>query len=179
MPACQRLSSVRGYPLWLALSATVPAISAALLVLGLRMRNHTPPLSKSASPDRPAFPLEISPRAISLGILSMREGRQTTLSLRNPQSESISVDRIETGCPCIEVGPVPVLLDPGDIREMVVSFDPSSEPDFQGAVSVDIAGCGSGGRVLFRARVDFEVRPNVDECLSAQQQDTHGQEARR
>jgi hypothetical protein len=44
-----------------------------------------------------------------------------------------------------------------------VIFDPSSEPDFRGALSIEIKGFETGDRVAFKTSVALEVRSRPEE----------------
>jgi hypothetical protein len=138
------------------LAAGVLFILTAVAVVPSSLNDLPAPLNLTI-PESQRFPLEIIPPTISLGFLNANQPKRATVTLRNPGSEPIRVARIETSCPCIEVGPVPVLIGAGKTTEMVVSFDPSSEPGFRGALSVNIVGRESGGRTLFESHVDFGV----------------------
>jgi len=132
--------------------------ACALSILGSSTPNHTPPPSNLASSSGQLFPLEISPDPIDLGVIRAGESVRATLQLRNTRDEPLTLERIETTCPCVEVASVPLRINPGERQAMSVSFDSSSEPKFVGALRIDMTGFDKGGRCAFKARVAVEVR---------------------
>jgi hypothetical protein len=78
--------------------------------------------------------------------------------LRNPGPRPVSVERIETSCPCIRVEPARFKVGPGEFAELVARFDPSHDPDFRGGLSIEVVGRSSRDFVLFRARVNLDIR---------------------
>lgn len=120
-----------------------------------------PPPPIPLGPVRPHFGLEISPDPVRLGILDAGQSAEAVITIRNPTAQSVSIDRVETSCPCIETGPARLEIAPGEIRELTLKFDASTEPEFGGALSVEVAGYGESGRLVLRARVLVEVRADV------------------
>ncbi|MGC8643870.1 MAG: DUF1573 domain-containing protein [Isosphaeraceae bacterium] len=82
---------------------------------------------------------------------------RVSLALKNQSARPLAVERIETSCPCLTVGPMAVRVEPGRVVQLTAVLDPSEEPDFRGPLSVSVVGRG-GGRYLFRTWVDVEVR---------------------
>ncbi|MBX6314538.1 MAG: DUF1573 domain-containing protein, partial [Isosphaeraceae bacterium] len=114
--------------------------------------------SEPATPAAHGTPLQVHPAPLSLGVLKPGQAAQASLTLRNPCPEPLTVERIETSCPCIRVAPQqPVRIEPGRAAVLGVSFDPSGEPDFRGGLSVDVTGYGASEAVLFRNRVLLTV----------------------
>ncbi|MFI5457736.1 MAG: DUF1573 domain-containing protein [Isosphaerales bacterium] len=122
-----------------------------------------PPSLNLANSARRLFPLEISPSPISFGVLDAGKSGERLVPLRNPQSEPVYLERIETSCPCIKVMSAPIQIGPGETKNLIVRFDPSAEPNFRGGLSVEIAGFGKGERVVFRSKVNLEVRSALTE----------------
>ncbi len=58
---------------------------------------------------------------------------------------------------------MPIQIGPGEAKSLTVRFDPSAELNFRGGLSVEIAGIGTGERVVFRSQVDLEVRSELRE----------------
>ena len=79
------------------------------------------------------------------------------LTLRNPSSEWVCVAGVEASCPCVTVAPLPAEIGPGESKDVIVNFDPSSEPDFRGGLSVVLEGYTPVGGVAFRTQADLEV----------------------
>ena len=71
--------------------------------------------------------------------------------------------RIETSCPCIGVGPVPIQIGPGETQTLTVKFDPSSDGEYAGKLGVNITGYFSDGTVAFRTRVKIHVSPGLED----------------
>ena len=94
---------------------------------------------------------------VSLGVVRRDRTSRVTLLLKNQSARPLAVERIETSCPCVTVGPKVVRLAPGRVVKLTAVLDPSEEPDFRGPLSVSVVGRG-GGRCLFRTWVDAEVR---------------------
>ncbi len=78
--------------------------------------------------------------------------------LRNSGLETATLERVETSCPCLEVGPLPLKIDPANTGELTVRFDPAEEPGFRGRLAIDLTGLAPDGQVAFRTRVCVEVR---------------------
>jgi hypothetical protein len=143
---------------WSALSTSVILVPFALLTLDSLTPNHTTPPSNLKSSARQRFPLEISPDPVDLGILLPGQSAQATITLHNPGPHPVSVEQIETRCPCIRVEPASFKVAAGEFAEFVARFDPSHDPDFRGGLSIDVVGRSSRDFVLFRARVNLDIR---------------------
>lgn len=61
-------------------------------------------------------------------------------------------------CPCIRVEPRSVRVEAGGEAPLIVSFDPTESPNFRGGLGVKLVGRGMRDAILFRTRVDLEVR---------------------
>ena len=109
------------------------------------------------------FLLEISPSQIYFGVLRPGQSARAVMAERNPSSNPLAIDRIETSCPCVKVSPTRVELGPGETKHLTLTFDPSAEPGFRGGLSVDVAGFGYDEIVLFRSRVNVEVSSQLGE----------------
>jgi Protein of unknown function (DUF1573) len=142
------------------------AVIATLLFSVVLILNAKPPFRSAASvPLRsPAPPmplrsqLETSPERISLGSLSPGETKRSRFTLTNPGLESITIERVTTSCPCVEVGPVPVQIRPGKTESMEVKFDPAEEPEFRGRLSIEVSGLDPAGSIAFRTHIGIDVR---------------------
>ncbi len=146
--------------IWAALPTTLGLIVISLALLGSSTPSHTPPLSNSQSSAGQRFPLEISPDLVSLGVVGPGQPAQAIIKLRNPGAQPLTVQRVDTSCPCVRAEPESIVVAPGEIKQLRVCFDPSVEPAFQGGLSVNITGLGAEDRLLFRSRVDLDVRPD-------------------
>lgn len=117
--------------------------------------------STNASPSPGASPprstgLVIVPDPISIGTLKPGQVARVKATLRNPRTESVRLDRVETSCPCVSVESLPTIAANGT-SEIEVVFNPSEEPDFRGALSVELIGKDDGAKSLFETRANLEV----------------------
>jgi hypothetical protein len=132
-------------------SATLGAIASACS----SRPDHTPPLTHPAISASRSFPLAINPDPVSLGVLNAGQAARAMITLRNPGPQPVSVERIETGCSCLRVGPAPIRLGPGESAALTVAFDPSHDPDFRGMLSIDVDGHDATGSLVFRTCVNL------------------------
>lgn len=79
------------------------------------------------------------------------------------------VDRIETSCPCLRPTPNALVIGAGESVSLTFDCDLSDEPEFQGGLAIDVEAYDDLDRVVFRTRVNVEVRsgapPAVNESL--------------
>ena len=102
-------------------------------------------------------PLQVSPDPVSLGSLSPGQQATGRITLRNPGQSPVIVERVETSCSCLDVGPFPIKIEPGRSANLTVRFDPAAEPDFRGRLSIEVIGRGPAGLVAFRTHVAIVV----------------------
>ena len=95
---------------------------------------------------------------LSLGVLAPGRSASATLALRNDSTEAVTVEAVESSCPCVRVSPLPARIDAGADRTLTVVFDPVAEPDFRGGLAVGLTGRTRDGAVVFSARIDIDVR---------------------
>src|SRR5579885_3439235 len=119
-------------------------------------RKAPPPL-KSAPSAHQRFPLAISRDPIELGVMPPGQAARCLLLVRNPLPGRATIERIETSCPCIGAGGLPVQIEPSQTIELEVAFDPSEAKDFRGRLSVDLTAFLADGQVGFRTKVNLEV----------------------
>ncbi len=98
----------------------------------------------------------LDPDRLSLGVVAAGQRAKATLNVTNLGRDSVVVDRIETGCPCLTVTPSSIRLMPGETGALAVDFDPAAEPDFRGGLVIDITGY-SGGKAVFRTQTRLRV----------------------
>jgi len=103
------------------------------------------------------FPLAISPHPLPLGSLDPGQAAVGYIEVNNPGPEQITVDQVETSCPCLEVFRVPSRIDPGQSRKLTLRFNPTEEPNFRGRLTIEVTGRTAEGRVVFRTRARVEV----------------------
>ncbi|MGO9922026.1 MAG: DUF1573 domain-containing protein [Isosphaeraceae bacterium] len=126
--------------------------------LPAQLRLRPPPQISATKPARATCPLETSPDTIAMGVITARRPADAEFVVRNQQSIPLTLARVVTSCPCIGVSGAPVGLGPNEEKRLKVAFDPADDPDFRGALSVEISGYDEGGGTLFRARAELEVR---------------------
>ena len=149
------------------LSVVLPAgavVMITALAVVLRSLNHTPPRPvNSAGAATHHFPLEISPDPIDLGILRRGESAHASVLIRNKQNVSLIIERVVLSCPCILAPSFPLQMGPHDVSRLSFSFDPSSEPDFEGKLAIEVTGYLAGGEIAFRTEVILEVQDGLDD----------------
>lgn len=79
------------------------------------------------------------------------------VSVRNARSGPLTVERFETSCPCVSVSALPLRIGRGEAGILWVRFDPSSVPDFEGSLTVELTGLLAGGEIAFRTEVRLRV----------------------
>lgn len=112
-------------------------------------------------------PVTVGPDPVTLGTLEAGRAAHATVSLHNPGSEALTLDRVESSCACVRMTPLPVRIDPRRSVDLTVTFDPREEPDFRGAMTVDLTGWDAAGRQVFRTRVELEVQSGPAPAPSA------------
>lgn len=122
-----------------------------------RRWHNLPPPQNSGASGADLRLIVVPPGPISLGALPPGRPARGRLTLKNESAEAISIDRVETSCPCLSVLPLPARVEAGSERSLTVAFDPTAEPDFRGGLAVELTGRGSAGTILFGTRVDLDV----------------------
>ncbi len=103
--------------------------------------------------------LVVSPDPIVLGVLPDDRPARFHLALSNPGPEAVTIERVESSCPCIRADALPVTVPTGGASRLDLTFDPAEEPGFAGALAVDLTGYGAGGAEVFGAQIRLEVGP--------------------
>jgi hypothetical protein len=134
----------------------------AFIALSVFVRGFSQPSQSSRSPRRiargaGAFPLLLRPSPLELGVLRPKQPARRSVVVQNTLPENITLERVDASCNCVEVAGLPVRLGPNHAEAIQVSFDPSADPEFVGALGVILTGYLTGGRVAFRTEVQFEV----------------------
>ncbi len=96
-----------------------------------------------------------------LGEVYPGEQAEAFLSVQNAEDATVTIDRIETSCLCVNVGAVPVVLGPHEMKDLKVTFNPLNDPEFEGRLSVEVTGYLTDGRIGFRTRVNVETEPEA------------------
>jgi len=139
--------------LYASLPLVLGVATASFAILGSSLSNDTPPPLNPTSSENRHFPLEISPDPIDLDVVHEGEGIERPLSLRNTRDDALTLERVETSCACVRVSPIPVEVGPRQTKVLSVGFNSSSDPDFEGKLSVHLTGYLSGGEIAFRTEV--------------------------
>lgn len=116
-----------------------------------------PPPLRPAKPPRRYFPLAVNPDPAVLRVVDSEKTAEAQFAIRNTETTPLTLERIETSCPCIRVGGVPVRLEPGARVELKATFSSSDDPDLQGGLSVVVTGYLADGRVGYQTRVDVQT----------------------
>ena len=82
--------------------------------------------------------------------------------------QPVTVVRVATSCPCLSAKQVPIRIGPAETRTLVLCFDPSDEPDFQGGLSIEVAGHDENDSTVFTTRVNVDVRAQSMAALQRQ-----------
>jgi hypothetical protein len=127
----------------------------------INCRSYSPRSLNSASDAPPHFPLSVNDEPLKLEDLDAGQSARTSLAVLSSQETPVRLERIETSCPCVKVGPVPVQIDPGSTTALTVTFDASGEPDFRGKLSVNIVGYTEDGSVGFMTHLAVYMRPKM------------------
>jgi len=99
----------------------------------------------------------ISPDPISLGILTPGHAGGARYTVFNPATVTLTLERIETSCPCVKTSDGPIRIEPGEVKTLAIEFDPFDDPKFRGGLNVEMSGRGAGDVTLFRTHVVLEV----------------------
>jgi len=162
MNATSQTSRLNQLVVCVALPGTLVLAVATLSILGSSTPNHTPPPANLASSAGSHFPLEISPDPVSLGVVNSGQKATAAFTLVNHLSHALTIERIETSCPCLRIKPGSIRIEPDERKVLAVEFDPSTEPDFHGGLSIDVTGYAAE-RVVFHTLAKLEVRTESHE----------------
>jgi Protein of unknown function (DUF1573) len=156
-------TSDRRYPrlVWRAAALAALGLAAGTLAaLGLsaaRSPASATSAMKPADEGGEGLPLRATPGLISLGTLGPGQTASGSFELQNRGTLPVEVARVETSCPCLEVGPAAMEIAPGGSAALTTRFNPAAEPDFRGRLAIEVAGRDRSGQPTFRARVRVEV----------------------
>jgi hypothetical protein len=139
--------------------------------------NDTLAHAKPASPAGSRFLLDCYPDPVSLGVLSSGQKSRTDFTLVNRTSQPLTIERIETSCPCLTTALASTSIGPGEKKVLSLEFDSSAEPDFHGGLSMDVTGFSSGV-MAFHLLADVEIRAastehDIRELVPVPSQEAH------
>lgn len=100
----------------------------------------------------------VEPDPIAFGALKPGQHAAIKVTVRNPLSESATIQRVETSCPCIHLAPLPICIPPGQDAELTVCYDPDDEPNFRGDLSVNIKGFDRSGNCILLVNSTINVK---------------------
>jgi hypothetical protein len=137
---------------YIARRSAIAKLSALVCALGLSScgQEIAPPRETERSP------LKIVPNPVNLGLLQPGSSAQRPLVVNNPGLRSVSVRRIESSCPCIRVEPGRLELLARAGQDLMVTFDPTEEPDFRGGLLVEVGFFDENDRRLATAQIQVE-----------------------
>ena len=115
-----------------------------------------PPSSLTRLPSQHS-PLEISPDPLEFSVLGDGEATEKVVSIRNTGNDPLTLERVETSCPCISVSGVPLEVGPHESGALTVTFHRSLDQDPEFRVSVQLTGYLTMGQTGFR--VELRLRP--------------------
>jgi hypothetical protein len=133
-----------GRPHWF---GTMLSTIGCLAILPFFIRAETPPV----------FPQLRAPTAIELGELPQDAGMKIPLILKNSHEEPVTVDRLDTTCPCVFADELPWLVPPGKEVQVLLHLDLRREPGFSGRLSIRCSGRTATGTSTFTLRVNVKV----------------------
>lgn len=116
---------------------------------------------RKASADRRASRSRDLPFTTTLNLEVIEAGQDAErgkLTICNPSNHPWEIVRVETSCPCLNVSPVSLTIEPRSSAILTVAFDPTEEPDFRGRLAVRVKGVDASDTIVFEARVNLEVR---------------------
>lgn len=105
--------------------------------------------------------LSANPSPVSLGNLAWGESATGTFVIENSGPEAVSIERVETGCPCLTATPDRTRVESGRAASVIVVFKPEAGSDFEGGLSVAVTGLSAGGAIVFRNRIKLWVGPQI------------------
>ncbi len=80
--------------------------------------------------------ISATPASYNFGDIYPEKGKvSTTFEIKNSGKESLKINRISTSCGCTTAEIDQSDLKPGEIRKMLVTFDPNTHPDEKGTIT--------------------------------------------
>ncbi len=121
----------------------------------------TAPIADSEGPgDRvysPDMTLRIGPKVLNLGRLGPGGAARGEMQVENVGRASADIASIESTCECVRIVPANLAIAPGSRATLIVTYGPSSEANFSGALRIGIVGRDPRGDQLFQVDVEVEV----------------------
>jgi hypothetical protein len=101
--------------------------------------------------------LVVSPAIIELGEVPAGGSKEAAFTITNPGASPLTVARVESSCPCLKIELPDGPIAPGGTALGCARLDMRAEPDFTGAIGIEIKGMSRTGTVLFAVMVNVEV----------------------
>lgn len=92
-------------------------------------------VNSSAKPQTDASPIQAT---IDLGVIYQGEPAGTNRWIQNQSNKSIRIEKIETSCECVNLKFSKEEISPGEKVLAHVSYDGAKEPDFVGALQIQV-----------------------------------------
>lgn len=137
-----------------AFAQRVCQLQRCLLSPRLHPLHISPPRLGSAG--RPAyhFPLEISPDHVVLDATGQGDTTSAVILLRNTRLRHVTINRVETSCPCVRITPIPVRVGPNETVAVKATLKQTAdEPILEARLSIGITGYAADGTILFRSQI--------------------------
>lgn len=131
-----------------------------------------PPPSKLLGGAPTHLGLEISPDPAEFGTLRPGESARIEVTAHNPAARPVMLERVWSSCPCVRAEGAPARVGANETKSLQLLYDPSSDPDFRGGLSVQVDGLGTGDRLLFRTRVNLDVQAESTSGFDTRQHGT-------
>lgn len=95
--------------------------------------------------------------ALELGAVRAGESLRGSVNLQNTSATAQTIDRWVTSCECLDLGETPLVLPPGDERQIVLAIDGESLAEFRGTLAIEVVGYHADRPIVsFEARIDVE-----------------------
>jgi hypothetical protein len=105
-----------------------------------------------------ACALRPSVQKIDLGLVQQRTQKNLTFTLTNSGPTEINVSTIRTSCDCLSVEVGARSIQSGDTIEVTLFLDLGKEPNFAGALAIEVEGFQMSGQKLFGLTVLVSVK---------------------
>jgi hypothetical protein len=94
---------------------------------------------------------------VDLGVIIQGESVQTNRWIRNQGDKPIRIAKIEKSCECVDLKIIQSEIQPGEKAFVQISYDGAKEPDFTGALQIEVTLLEDSGQSLGSIQVPVEV----------------------
>lgn len=98
---------------------------------------------------------------IDIGVVFQGEIVQTNWWIRNQSDNPISIAKIEKSCECVDLNFTKIGVLPGKKVLVQITYDAAKEPDFAGALQIEVVLSDESGNKIGLILVSVEVAPKV------------------